>query len=194
MTVLGNVASLEFAQSPTEIDHYQIQRVADVYVTPAGEDLGQVSSRITKLLAQQKYPGNIRINLRGMVQQMNDSFRSFAIGLSLIGGASVLDPGGAVPLLQGSVPHHAGDSHGIHRRAGDSAADPYHAERDVADGRSDAGRNRGLQQHSDCGIRAPAGRARPVRRRCGDHILPGSPAADSDDLARHHHRHGAHGA
>ena len=83
MTVLGSVASLEFTQSPTEIDHYQIQRVADVYVTPAGEDLGQVSSRITKLLAEQKYPGNIRINLRGMIEQMNDSFRSFAIGLSL---------------------------------------------------------------------------------------------------------------
>ncbi|HEX5242464.1 MAG TPA: efflux RND transporter permease subunit [Tepidisphaeraceae bacterium] len=83
ITVLGNVASLEFAQSPTEIDHYQIQRVADVYVTPAGEDLGKVSTRITDLLAKQKYPGNIRINLRGMVEQMNDSFKSFAIGLSL---------------------------------------------------------------------------------------------------------------
>jgi multidrug efflux pump subunit AcrB len=83
ITVLGNVASLEFAQSPTEIDHYQIQRVADVYVTPAGEDLGKVASRITQLLANQKYPGNIRINLRGMIEQMNDSFRSFAIGLSL---------------------------------------------------------------------------------------------------------------
>ena len=83
ITVLGNVASLEFAQSPTEIDHYQIQRIADVYVTPRGEDLGKVATQITQLLKQQNYPSNIRINLRGMVQQMNDSFRSFAIGLSL---------------------------------------------------------------------------------------------------------------
>ncbi len=45
ITVLGNVASLEFVQSPTEIDHYQIQRVADVYVTPSGEDLGKVTAR-----------------------------------------------------------------------------------------------------------------------------------------------------
>ncbi len=57
--------------------------MADVYVTPAGEDLGQVSARIKKLLADQKYPGNIRINLRGMIEQMNDSFSSFAVGLSL---------------------------------------------------------------------------------------------------------------
>ena len=39
--MLGNVAKLDFLQSPTEIDHYQIQRVADVYVTPSGEDLGR---------------------------------------------------------------------------------------------------------------------------------------------------------
>ncbi len=83
ITVLGNVASLEFAQSPTEIDHYQIQRVADVYVTPSSEDLGKLSAQIKQLLKDQNYPGNIRVNLRGMVQQMNDSFYSFGIGLSL---------------------------------------------------------------------------------------------------------------
>ena len=83
ITVLGNVASLEFAQTPTEVDHYQIQRIADVYVTPFGEDLGKVASQITKLLKEQNYSDNIRITLRGMVQQMNDSFYSFAIGLSL---------------------------------------------------------------------------------------------------------------
>ncbi len=83
VTVLGNVASLDFVQSPTEVDHYQIQRVADVYVTPSGEDLGKVSARIKKLLAEQDFGKNVRINLRGMVQGMNDSFKSFAIGLSL---------------------------------------------------------------------------------------------------------------
>jgi multidrug efflux pump subunit AcrB len=83
ITVLGNVAKLEFVQSPTEIDHYQIQRVADVFVTPSGEDLGKLTSRINRLLDEQKYPGNVRINLRGMVQGMNASFRSFAVGLSL---------------------------------------------------------------------------------------------------------------
>ncbi len=83
ITTLGNVASFEFAQSPTEIDHYQIQRVADVYVTPSGEDLGKVSTQITQLLKAQKLPSNIRVQLRGMVKQMNDSFVSFGIGLSL---------------------------------------------------------------------------------------------------------------
>ncbi len=83
ITVLGNVADLKAVQSPTEIDHYQIQPVADVYVTPSGEDLGKLSTKISQLLIDQKYPGNVRVNLRGMVQGMNASFRSFGIGLSL---------------------------------------------------------------------------------------------------------------
>jgi HAE1 family hydrophobic/amphiphilic exporter-1 len=83
ITTLGDVASIDFTQSPTEIDHYQIQRVADVYVTPSGEDLGGVAAQIGKLLDAQKFPPGIRINLRGMVQAMRQSFTSFAIGLSL---------------------------------------------------------------------------------------------------------------
>jgi multidrug efflux pump subunit AcrB len=82
ITVLGNVANLEFVQSPTEIDHYQIQPTADVFVTPSGEDLGKLSSRISDLVVQQTFPG-IRVNLRGMVQGMHASFTSFAEGLSL---------------------------------------------------------------------------------------------------------------
>jgi len=83
VTVLGNVATVDFAQSPTEIDHYQIQRIADIYVTPSGEDLGKVADEIRAMLAGVNLPGNIRINLRGMVEGMQQSFRSFAIGLSL---------------------------------------------------------------------------------------------------------------
>ena len=82
-TTLGNVASVDFVQSPTEIDHYQIQRVADVYVTPSGEDLGKVAGQIRTLLDRQKLAAGIRVNLRGMVQAMRESFTSFAIGLSL---------------------------------------------------------------------------------------------------------------
>jgi multidrug efflux pump subunit AcrB len=83
LTVLGNVVKLDFLQSPTEIDHYQIQRVADVYVTPASEDLGRVASEIDRLIHGLTIKDNVRINLRGMVQGMRASFTSFAIGLSL---------------------------------------------------------------------------------------------------------------
>jgi len=83
ISVLDNVVNVEYIQTPTEVDHYQIQRVTDVYVTPASEDLGKVSDEVARLIPQLNVPENVRINIRGMVQGMNASFRSFAIGLSL---------------------------------------------------------------------------------------------------------------
>ena len=82
-TTLDTVVNVENTQSPTEVDHYQIQRVADVYVTPSGEDLGKVTTSIRKLIADTKIPANARITLRGMVQGMEQSFRSFALGFIL---------------------------------------------------------------------------------------------------------------
>jgi multidrug efflux pump subunit AcrB len=82
-TTLDSVIKLENVQTPTEVDHYQIQRVADVYVTPSGEDLAKVATQIENLIAGMKFPSNVRINLRGMVQGMRASFQSFAVGLSL---------------------------------------------------------------------------------------------------------------
>jgi len=82
-TTLDSVVKLVSTQTATEVDHYQVQRVADVYVTPAGEDLGKIASHIDKLIAGTSLPANVRINLRGMVNGMRQSFRSFAIGLSL---------------------------------------------------------------------------------------------------------------
>ena len=82
-TTLDSVVSLEKLQSPTEIDHYQIQRVVDIYVTPSGEDLGKLTSAIQKTIADAKLPSNIRVNLRGMVEGMNASFKSFALGFGI---------------------------------------------------------------------------------------------------------------
>jgi len=82
-TTLDSVVKLVNVQTATEVDHYQIQRVADVYVTPAGEDLGKISSRIDKLVAGAGLPPNVRVNIRGMVEGMWASFHSFATGLSL---------------------------------------------------------------------------------------------------------------
>jgi multidrug efflux pump subunit AcrB len=82
-TTLDTVVKLEMQQTPTEVDHYQIQRVSDVYVTPAGEDLGRLSSAIDRVVGESHYPPNIRINQRGMVEGMNASFKSFAFGFTL---------------------------------------------------------------------------------------------------------------
>ena len=82
-TVLNNVVNVNQVMTPTEIDHYQIQRVIDVYVTPKAEDLGRVTSSIRDILAKEKIPSNVRVNLRGMVQGMEASFKSFALGFTI---------------------------------------------------------------------------------------------------------------
>ncbi|HUK49105.1 MAG TPA: efflux RND transporter permease subunit, partial [Terriglobales bacterium] len=82
-TTLDTVVKLENIETPTEIDHYQIQRVTDLYVTPNGEGLGKVANEVQKAITDAKLPENVRVNLRGMVEGMFASFRSFAIGLSL---------------------------------------------------------------------------------------------------------------
>ena len=82
-TTLDTVVKLVNLQSPTEVDHYQIQRTADVYVTTKTEDLGRVTTAIQNLVSTIPHPASMRVNLRGMVLGMQQSFHSFAIGLSL---------------------------------------------------------------------------------------------------------------
>ncbi len=82
-TMLDAVTSVTPLKSPTEIDHYQIRRVVDIYVNPAGEDLGGVATRVRQVIAGTKLPQGVKSDLRGMVQGMESSFKSFAGGLSL---------------------------------------------------------------------------------------------------------------
>ncbi len=79
-TVLNNVVNVKQVLTPTEVDHYQIQRAIDIFITPKGEDLGRVTSAVRDILAKEKIPSNVRVNLRGMVQGMEASFKSFALG------------------------------------------------------------------------------------------------------------------
>ena len=82
-TYLDQVATVTPILTPTEVDHYQLQREIDVYVTPTGEDLGKLSTAVQKIISDTKLPQNIRINVRGLVVTMNQSFKSFGLGLFL---------------------------------------------------------------------------------------------------------------
>jgi hydrophobic/amphiphilic exporter-1 (mainly G- bacteria), HAE1 family len=82
-TYLNQVADVSLSRSPTEVDHYQLQRSIDVYVAPSGEDLGRDAKEISKIIAATRLPPNIRVNLRGLVVTMQSSFRSFGFGLLL---------------------------------------------------------------------------------------------------------------
>ncbi len=82
-TTLENVADIKVINTPTEVDHYQLFRVIDVYVSPKGEDLGALSRRVQNIIKDTKLPPNVRIEVRGSVLAMQQSFKSFGIGLLL---------------------------------------------------------------------------------------------------------------
>ena len=82
-TPLSSVANIAEINTPTEVDHYKIRRVIDVYVMPSTEALQKVNQEVQDVIDGTKTPGNIRITVRGSVVSMNESFKRFAIGLIL---------------------------------------------------------------------------------------------------------------
>ena len=82
-TYLDSVVNVQAIASPTEVDHYQLFRVIDLYVAPKNEDLGKISSRIDEIVKNTKLPEGVSVTLRGSVQGMRTSFKSFGVGLIL---------------------------------------------------------------------------------------------------------------
>jgi len=54
-----------------------------VYVSSSTEDLGRVATSVRGIIEKTKLPEGIRVNVRGMVEGMEASFRSFGLGLLL---------------------------------------------------------------------------------------------------------------
>jgi multidrug efflux pump subunit AcrB len=81
--MLENVADIQMINTATEVDHYQLFRVIDLYVRPKGEDLSGALKQVNQVISQTKLPPNMRIKLRGSVVAMQASFESFALGLLL---------------------------------------------------------------------------------------------------------------
>jgi hydrophobic/amphiphilic exporter-1 (mainly G- bacteria), HAE1 family len=82
-TFLDSVVTIRNISAPTEVDHYQLARVMDVYVAPKKEDLGRVANQIDEIIVKTKLPEGVRVKLRGSVQGMRASFKSFGVGLIL---------------------------------------------------------------------------------------------------------------
>jgi HAE1 family hydrophobic/amphiphilic exporter-1 len=80
---LDAVSHVRHIHAPTEVDHYQLRRVMDVYVATSAEDLGNVLKAVNKTISQTTLPENVRVTVRGSVQGMQASFKSFGLGLIL---------------------------------------------------------------------------------------------------------------
>ena len=136
-TQLDAVTRITPLKSPTEIDHYQIQRVIDIYVNPAGEDLGTARQRhpTASSPARRCRPASAS-RLRGMVQGMQASFRSFGLGPDPRARAALPDSGRAVPVVHRSAADSAGGAARADRRAAGAVSHRHDAQRAVADGRA----------------------------------------------------------
>ncbi len=82
-TRLDAVASIRRITGPTEVDHHQLRKVVHLFVSPSGEDLASVQKGINKILADNKPPEGVKVDLRGSVENMNTSFKTFGLGLVL---------------------------------------------------------------------------------------------------------------
>ncbi|MGB7198030.1 MAG: efflux RND transporter permease subunit, partial [Acidobacteriaceae bacterium] len=80
---LEAVASIKYINTPTVVDHYQLRPVFDVYVMPRTEDLGRVGKQIQKIVNGIHPPKGTLVTISGSINDMKDSFRSFAVGLLL---------------------------------------------------------------------------------------------------------------
>ncbi len=176
-TTLDSVVKLVNLQSPTEIDHYQIQPVADVYAHSRRGGSEQIDRRDPPehhgrqtAFQHSREPPRHGQRHGPIVQELRYRLRPFL-------RPPVSDLGGAIPILGGSAADHVGDSDGICGGLDYPAAYAYDAQRNVSGGSADADRHRRLQQHSDCRFRPQAGRAGAVAGRRRDYRLPRAPAA-----------------
>jgi multidrug efflux pump subunit AcrB len=84
--LLGNVAIIEKAASPVQIDRKQQQRIVDVTANVSGRDLGSVAADIKAKLDKLIVPPGFELRMSGNVEQQRNTF----LGLALAFGLAIL--------------------------------------------------------------------------------------------------------
>jgi multidrug efflux pump subunit AcrB len=82
-TPLRSVVFTKQINTPTEVDHYQLRRVIDVYVQPSRESLNLISKQVDKIIRDTPDIKGMRITVRGAVRSMTEAFERFGVGLLL---------------------------------------------------------------------------------------------------------------
>ena len=82
-TPLRSVAVLKQIDTPTEVDHYQLRRVIDIYVQPKTESLTAIDKQVDHLIAGVPTAHGMKTSLHGAPVNMNTAFKRFGLGLIL---------------------------------------------------------------------------------------------------------------
>ncbi|MBS1855377.1 MAG: efflux RND transporter permease subunit [Acidobacteria bacterium] len=81
--ILNDMTSISRGSGMATVDHYNIQRVVDIYGGVDGRDLGSVADEVDRIVNanRKNLPRGSEMNLRGQVETMRDSFVSLRGGL-----------------------------------------------------------------------------------------------------------------
>lgn len=78
-----NFSKISESTNPVEINHYNLQRVFNVYASVEGTDIGSVSAEIQKRINAMKFPTGYKVKFSGEVATMQTSFGDLGLGLAL---------------------------------------------------------------------------------------------------------------
>ena len=83
---LSNIADIELAKAPVQIDRRYQQRIVEVTANTAGRDLGSIAQEINNKLAQLRIPAGFEIKQSGNVEQQQKTFSGLllAFGLAIL--------------------------------------------------------------------------------------------------------------
>jgi multidrug efflux pump subunit AcrB len=81
--IIGNLTTTSTTSRPAVVNHYNVQRMINVYAAVNGRDLGSVADEVQDIVkdAEPKLPRGSHIVVRGQVKTMKASFEGLAIGL-----------------------------------------------------------------------------------------------------------------
>ena len=82
---LGQLATLSYGTTPSVVSKYNVQPVLDLYGDVAGRDFGGVARELRAAVAEasKDLPRGTRIELRGQLETMRESFVGLGAGLAL---------------------------------------------------------------------------------------------------------------
>ena len=83
--LLQDVATIKESKMPGQFDRYNMRRLITIMANIEGEDLGRVSAKIDKAIADAgDLPrADMEVNVRGQIEPMNEMFSGLAVGLGL---------------------------------------------------------------------------------------------------------------
>lgn len=81
--LLGNIARIEKANAPVQIDRKYQQRLVEVTANVSGRDLGSVSNDIQSKIDQMSIPIGFEIKQTGNVEQQQKTFRDLLLAFAL---------------------------------------------------------------------------------------------------------------